>query len=312
MRWRRLLFTGVLVLLPSLSFGQQTLIPITVAALSSPDVATLHYALEHGLFEKAGLDVQLVPSQGSGTALPALLGGSVQIAMGNILSVAQAHQRGAPVLLLAPGGGYDSRQPSAALLILNDSPIRTPKDLEGKTVAITSLHDLMSIAVEGWLEKGGVDFSQVHFIEMSPGSMLAALQRQRVDAMVVYEPFLSDAIAGGAKAFAKPYDSIAPAFLVTAYFTTSAWATEHHDAAIKFAQIMNATSPFVNAHFPDMIPMVSSFSNIPVEKLRGMAPPFTPPSLAKATIQPVINAAAKYHEIPSSFPVKELIVPGAP
>ena len=61
-----------------------------------------------------------------------------------------------------------------------------------------------------------------------------------------------------------------------------------------------------------IVHLYEEFGERCVEKLRGMAPPFTPPSLSKATIQPVIDAAAKYHEIPSTFPVKDLIVPGAP
>ncbi|MBV9438585.1 MAG: ABC transporter substrate-binding protein [Candidatus Eremiobacteraeota bacterium] len=285
---------------------------ITVAALSPPDIVELYYAIDHDLFRKAGLDVTVQPMNNGAASMAALVGGSAQIGYGNVLSLALAHRRGIPVQLIAPGGGYDTKAVDAAVLVASDAPFKTPRDLEGRTIAVVSLHDLTAVSIEGWLEKAGADATKVHFAEMPPSSMLAALEAKRVDAMGVYEPFLSNAEMHGAKIFGKSYDSIAPAFMVTGWFALTPWADQHKAAVARFADVLSHVSPYVNTHYDELIPLISRITKIPPEALHHMAHPYIYPSLATAPIQPVIDAAAKFHEIPEAFPARELIFPGIP
>jgi NitT/TauT family transport system substrate-binding protein len=313
LRWLRIVLS-VLVLLSPPAVRAQTAPPthIIVAALSSTDSASLHYAYDQGYFSKAGIDVEILPFTNGAAAVAALAGGAVQIAYANILSVAQAHARGVPILILAPGGNYLSRESVASLMTIDNPALRTAKDLEGKTVGVTSLEGLMGIALQGWMDKNGADYSKIRFTEIPPGAMVGALQTKRVDAVATYEPFQTATLAAGGRIIGKPYDSVGAEFLVTCYCTTAAWASEHHDAAMKFAQAINAVSPYVNRHYDELVPMISAFSKIPVETLRKLAPPSIPPSLSKAHIQPIIDGAAKYHLIPASFPARDIFVPGAP
>jgi len=53
---------------------------------------------------------------------------------------------------------------------------------------------------------------------------------------------------------------------------------------------------------------VSSFSHVALDVLRtGVYSPIPPNGLDPALIQPVIDAAAKYHMIPRAFSAKEFI-----
>jgi NitT/TauT family transport system substrate-binding protein len=305
---------ALLALLGPLPVRAQSAPPthVIVAALSSTDSASLHYAYEQGYFTKAGLDVELLPFTNGAAAVAALAGGAVHIAYANILSVAQAHVRGVPILLLAPGGNYLSRASVASLMTIDNPQLRGPRDLEGKTVGVVSLEGMMGIALQGWMEKNGGDYSKIRFTEIPPGAMIGALQTKRVDAVATFEPFQTAILAAGGRIIGKPYDSVAADFMVTCYCTTAAWASEHHAAAIKFAQAINLASPYVNRHYDELIPMISAFSKIPVETLAKLPPPSISPSLSRANVQPVIDAAAKYHLIPASFPARDIFVPGAP
>jgi hypothetical protein len=53
--------------------------------------------------------------------------------------------------------------------------------------------------------------------------------------------------------------------------------------------------------------MVSTFTKLDVETLRKTPRPRFPPALSAALIQPVIDAAAKYHELPATFRAQEMI-----
>ena len=283
---------------------------ITVAPLSPPDVVTLYYGQQQGVFAKAGLDIDVTPMRNGSAAMAAVIGGAAQIAYGNILSLCQAHMRGLPLKLIAPGGSYDDRNADAKLLVTTDSAVTTPKDLAGGTIGVSAVHNLMTVAIAGWLDAAGVDSNGVHYVELSPGSMEAALQAKRVDAVAAYEPFLSDAVSHGARALGNPYDSIAKQFMVTGWFTAQPWADAHRADVLAFAAALNRMSRYTNAHHKELLPLISSFTRIPADTLDKMHFPYTPPALAAARIQPVIDAAAKYHEISKTFPAKDLFFDG--
>lgn len=48
------------------------------------------------------------------------------------------------------------------------------------------------------------------------------------------------------------------------------------------------------------------------DTLRSTVKLYTPPTLNASSIQPVVDAAAKAHEIPAPFPAADLVQPGVP
>jgi NitT/TauT family transport system substrate-binding protein len=285
----------------------QTLTPIAVAPLAGPDVAGLYYALQQGWFKQAGVDVVNQPVPNGGAGMSALVGGTVQIAYTNVLSLCVAHQKGIPVVLVAPGAGYHSATAVARLLVPGDSPVKTVKDLEGKVIGVPLLGDINTIGVDGLLDQAGVNRSNVKFTEIPPPNMPSALAAKRVDAISIYEPFVSAAIAQGARAIAKPYDSVALNFTIAAWVAYGPWAAAHRDAVLGFASALNRGSQYANAHYQDLIPMIAGFSKMEPDTLSKMAYPTVAPTLSVALIQPVIDAAAKYGAIPAAFPAKDFL-----
>ena len=286
---------------------------IVLAPIGSSDMAAAFYAVQQGMFEKAGLDVTIQQAATGAASMVAVLGGGAQVGYGNSLALSTAHAKGIPIVLLSPGAQYNTNAPHAVLIVAADSTLKTPKDLEGHIVAVAGLHDLLTVSVNLWMEKSGVDASKVKFVEMPPGSMLPALQAKRVDAAVSYEPFLSSAVGtGAAKVYAKPYDAIGNGFLTGAWFTLGPWASQHREAAIRFAQILDQASQYVDAHYDDLIPLISQFSKLPPETLHKMVKVVVPPTLTAAALQPVVEAAVRAHEIPASIRAGEMIFPGVP
>jgi len=286
---------------------------IVLAPIASTDMAEAFYAVQQGMFEKAGLDVTIQQAPSGVAAVTAVLGGAAQIGYTNTLALSTAHGKGIPVVLLSPGALYRTAIPHAVLLVPTDSPLRTAKDLEGHTVAIAGLHDLLGISVVTWIEKNGADPAKVKFVEMPPATMQAALESKRVDAAASYEPFLSAAThSGSAKVFAKPYDAIGPSFLTGAWFALGPWVNEHRAAAIAFARVLDQASQYVNGHYDDLTPLISQFTKLSPETLHNMVKLYTPPGLRPGDIQPVVDAAARAHEIPASFPAADMILQGVP
>jgi hypothetical protein len=66
--------------------------------------------------------------------------------------------------------------------------------------------------------------------------------------------------------------------------------------------------PYVNAHYLDLIPLISGFSKLTPETLRLMTPVFAAPGFDGATMQPVVDAAVKYGEIAKTFDARSMVL----
>jgi NitT/TauT family transport system substrate-binding protein len=304
---------SVLVLSASAAFGQTSgRTAITVTTTSPSDTLPFFYAVKNGLFEKAGLDVTVQASTSGSSSILAVVGGAAQFGYANNLSLSAAHLKGIPVQMVAPGGEYTASAPFAKMLVLGDSGIKTAKDLEGKIVAVTGLHDLLSLSARAWIDKNGGDPANVKFVEIPPGAMLAALQQKRVDAIANFEPYVSAAEAAGARPIGAPYDAVSTHFMTACWFGNSDWIKEHHEAALRFAQVINQAQAYTNPHYTELVPFIAEYSKLPVETLRKMPIVHVPASMSAALVQPLIDTAAKYKELPQSFPAKDEILAGVP
>src|ERR1700678_1617597 len=111
----------------------QTLTPLVVAPLTGPTEASMYYAIQQGWFKTAGLDLDVQPLANGSSGMSAVVGGSVQFAFGNVISLAEAHLNGIPITIVAPGAPYDTNNASIELLVAGPAPIHSAKDLIGKT-----------------------------------------------------------------------------------------------------------------------------------------------------------------------------------
>lgn len=295
---------------PASAQAAPALTTVNVGLFPAPDMATFLYAQREESFRKAGLDVHAQTMQNGGAAVSAMVGGSLDIAYANSFTLIQAHQHGLPVKLVFPGGVYDSAAPTIRLVVGGDSPIKTASDLTGKTIGVSLVHDITGLSVTAWLAQGGVDPSTVHFLELPPPLMLPSLQSHRIDAALSFDPFLSSLLSGGARAIGAPFDAIGRHFLAAAWFTLEPWATQHPAAVRGFVSVMARTATYVNAHYEEMVPVLADYSKIPPEVLRAMPHVPVPPAVTAASVQPVIDTAAKFHEIPTTFKAEELLWAG--
>jgi aliphatic sulfonates family ABC transporter substrate-binding protein len=86
------------------------------------------------------------------------------------------------------------------VVVRPDSDIRTIADLKGKKIAIPGKGTMPDFIIRLGLEKAGVDPSKdVSFVEVAPADQRQALFGKLVDAMVIWEPLVSDAVLAGGR-----------------------------------------------------------------------------------------------------------------
>ena len=91
-------------------------------------------AKDKGYCRDAGLDVAVSPGKGSATTAQLVASKATQIGFSDGYVVGNSIAKGMAIKTV----GSIYRRDPAALMVLADSPIKTPKDLEGKTVAMTA------------------------------------------------------------------------------------------------------------------------------------------------------------------------------
>jgi NitT/TauT family transport system substrate-binding protein len=290
------------------AFGQ-SLIPIKVATTPTDIGAQPFYATDMGFFKAQGLDADTQIISNGAAITAAVLGGAIDIAQSNVVSLALAHQRGLDIVVIAPAGVYSTKEPTSAIVVKASSAYRTAKDLNGKVIACNGLQNISQIGPEAWLDKNGGDVTSYKWTDMPFPDMIGALDTGRVDAALIAEPTLSDALDHGNRVLGNAYDGIAPSFLIGAWFTTGAWAKAHPDVVKRFQKAMLVTAAWANKNRALSAQSLTKATKIVVEP--NMRRTLYAEKLDATMMQPLIDATAKYGTLKTSFPAIDLVAPEA-
>jgi NitT/TauT family transport system substrate-binding protein len=287
----------------------QQMTKIRVATLAIDVASQALYAKDQGFFDAAGLDADISIMNSGPAIAAAVAGGSIDFGASNIVTMASAHERGLPYVLVAPGGAYTDTQPTSKLVVPNASPIKTARDLSGKTVAVNALNSIDSVGAMAWIDKNGGDSKTVKFLEMPYSAMGAAVATGRVDVGSIDEPFVGDAIASnGLRSIGFPLEAVAKRFIEGAFFTTSDYAQAHPDVIRKFADAMAKAADWANANPAASAAILAKYSKSPLAP--GAARTYFLPRFVRSEAQPLIDAAAKYGALKSAFPMSVMFAPG--
>jgi ABC-type nitrate/sulfonate/bicarbonate transport system substrate-binding protein len=144
------------------------------------------------LFDKYGLNVDLVMITGGARSVAALLGGSTQFATGSGTAPLQAYARGSDITILA--ASYN-KFPYAFVV---KPEIRSPKDLRGKKIGILNFGGSNDIALQLALKEWGIKQQEVSvIIGADAPTRLLSLTVGSVDATILSPPHLTMAVKAG-------------------------------------------------------------------------------------------------------------------
>src|SRR5713101_136364 len=138
-------------------------------------------AQDKGYYEQAGLNVEIGPGKGSGSTAQLVASKAAQFGFADGFVVGTSVSKGMSIKMVA---GIYRRNPTA-VIVLEESGIKTPKDLEGKTVASPT----GGTQFQQWpaFVKGcGLDGSKIRLTNIDPAGSPPALITGQVDAIAGY------------------------------------------------------------------------------------------------------------------------------
>src|SRR6185503_19418486 len=185
--FRFILFLVVAVsLAPIQDARAQKALPTVRIGIEAPAGTNSHYFVtkQLGLFQKHGINIELISFPGGTVGLQALFAGDIQFATSDGVAGLSANLRGANLYFIA---GMINTFPFS---ILSKAEIRTPQDLRGKKIVISRYGSSSDTAVRAAVEKYDLKPDKDVIILQGGGQTerFAALRAGAVDAAIVSPP----------------------------------------------------------------------------------------------------------------------------
>ena len=288
---------------------------LNVGTMRIGDLSPFFLALDRAFFKDAGLDINVAAMVGGAAIAPALASGSLNIGWSNVVTNFQGHLQGFDYRFIA-NGAINKRGTNDVFgfQVATDSPIRSAKDLEGKTCATNTLRNIIQASGSHWIDANGGDSSKVKWIELPFPQMEPALVNKQIDAFLAVEPFVTvpSKINKKTKVLGYPLGGIAPRLLIASYFASEAWIEKNVDAVKAFITAVNRGIDAHNANLEEAKVTIGKHTGLKPEFLKEMALPAFEKKIVESDLQPMLDVSFQYKLIDRKFAAREVISKHAP
>jgi NitT/TauT family transport system substrate-binding protein len=168
-----------LVAAPRLA-GAQTLETIRFCGVPTDDLTPVFWGMKSGIYARAGIDLQFIPTGSGSAATTAVIAGSYEMGKGSHIS--------------SYGAVWEINNAWAMGLVASDAPYKTAADLNGQTIGAAGLNDLSTLGIAAWVDKNGGDSKTLKWVEIPGSAAGAALVEHRIAAAQLNEPQLRSAL----------------------------------------------------------------------------------------------------------------------
>ena len=173
---------GLMLLAASFtSANAQTKVTMHLDFLVNGYHAPFYLAKEKGWYKEAGLDVTIVPGKGTADSIKTVGTNNAEFGFPDFGALAKSVSEGIPITAVA---AFVHDTP-AGIVSFADKPVKTPKDLEGKTLSVAPF-GATAIMLPAFTKLAGVDMSKVKTITYNFGAMVPSFLSGQVDATIGY------------------------------------------------------------------------------------------------------------------------------
>ena len=278
------------------------------------DVAAMFMAIEKGFFKSEGLELETVPMAGGAVIVQGVTSGDLQIGWTNVISLYQAHVEGFDFKLVAAGASNGrGKNESHAMLVAKSSPVKSAKDLEGKTVAVNTLNNIVHLMAMAWIDKNGGSSSKVKFVEVPFPQMEAALSGGKLDAVSIHEPFATGALEkGGARLLSHPWGDVLARFHIAGWFSSEKWIQKNKETTQAFIRAIGRGVDAIQADPEGSRAAMVKWAGLSPDLAGKIGLPIFDKTLSEKDLQATIDLTHKYKMIPRAIKARELLSDLAP
>jgi NitT/TauT family transport system substrate-binding protein len=160
--------------------GEKAAVTVRLDFIIGGKHAPWFVAWEKGFYSKRGLNVTIQPGSGSADTVRNIAAGIADFGFADLTTAIVARSRGTPVQSVAQLGYVPT-----TIMWREDTPIKSLKDLEGKSWAI-SPGQAQWFLMPAFSRLNNIDFKSIKIQETAPALQPAALVAKKVDFIVMF------------------------------------------------------------------------------------------------------------------------------
>lgn len=290
--------------------GSEELTPVRVAALPIAETGALWAAIDAGIFADHGLDVEVVPAQGGAQAIPALLSGDIDFAIGQPMGPIRASLQDLGVVIFSNyASSHGEGDDVNSVVALGDAGISSPADLAGKRVSVNSIGAAGDLTIRKAVDDAGGDSSTIEFIEVAFPDVKAQLEAGNIDAGWVPDPFRGQIVGAGGVDVVSPYQATIPGLTVLTNFTTQEKLDSDPDLVKAYSDAMSEALAYASDNEDAVRAAIVKNLEIPEAAAAAITLPDFTPDLGSAGIEDLAKLAVDYKYIDAEPDFDTLIQP---
>ncbi|MFC4099749.1 ABC transporter substrate-binding protein [Paenibacillus xanthanilyticus] len=155
----------------------------------NPGFDLVYLADELGYFDGTGTKPKYIGKVAAPQIIPLVGTGDIDFGARMVPLVISAIASGADIKVVSAGGKTLQEAPHMKYFVRNDGSIKTPKDLEGKTIGFNSFGACAEFVSKKWFKEQGVDISKIEFLVVPDDKQEQTLEQGGIDLAIIHAPF---------------------------------------------------------------------------------------------------------------------------
>lgn len=268
---------------------------VKVAALPIAETGAIWAALDEGIFEKHGINLEILPAQGGAQAIPALVSGDIDFAIGQPFGPFRAALAGEQVRLLTNYANSLPTLPDVNSVVASAaSGVTSWKDLSGKKVSVNSPNAAGDLTIRAAVADDGGDPSTIEFVVVPFPDAPGQIEAGTIDAAWVPDPFRGMIVAAGGTDLGGPYQATIPGLTVLTNFTLQSVIDEQPDMVAAWTAALTEALEFAASNEDAVRAAISKYMDIPPAGVEGIVLPDFTADLGTAHLEALIDLALEY------------------
>ena len=233
---------------------------------------------------------------GNGPAIVAgVIAGEFDIGFAAMSVIANSFAAGLGVTTIAPA--YFEKAPDNYVFGVMAVPgIETIEDLKGKTFALEGFGTISELGIMARFASVGMDPDDVNFINVPIPEMEAAFAQGRIDAAIVFEPFITS-IKDTGHASVISSGALGPEVvgenrvLISGFFVTEeSLAGDGADTAASFVAALEEATEAIYADIDQALVDATKYVTVPLETMQRITLPLWDVGPVPSDVQPFLDA----------------------
>ncbi|TJY63676.1 sulfonate ABC transporter substrate-binding protein [Arthrobacter sp. CAU 1506] len=272
---------------------------LKVSTIGLTSDAGLMLGIDKGFFKDEGLEIEVSTVANPPAGIAAAQSGQIDLAYTPTIPLLNAMSQGVPLSIVAAADGYEdgaingddlTTVDDTGLVVAKDAGISSPKDLEGKAVAIPARKAQLEVTVSKLIKDDGGDPAKVNWMVLDFASAVQSLKQGRVDAAALVAPFIGTAQEAGGVLLSSPGIEFFREGAVGVWVAGQPTVDGKHEALAKFQTAINKANAYANENTDEVQAKAAEVTKQPLEDIQSGTDTYWPTEVRAADVERVNKA----------------------